>query len=137
MTVTDCVVYELCLLLPPANICKYYNNNDDQNAPETSEMCQELYQVSGRCETDTNIPYPDSSACEFISTILPKLEGASKSLGLYSGLKNSNATAATVCAWVFGVLSLALGLYSFLLYRRLRRTKIALNPDPVAGGTMA
>ena len=137
MTVTVFVVNEICSLLPPANICKNNNNNDDQNAPETLEMCEELYQVAGRCEANLNIAYPDTSACEFITTILPKLEGASKSLGLYSGLKNSNATVPIVCAWMFGVLSLALGIYSFLLYRRLRRTKVALNPDPVPGGTMA
>ena len=137
MTVTIYVVYDICFVLPPANICKNNNYNYEQNAPETLEMCEELYQVSGRCETNLNIGYPDTSACEFISTILPKLEGASKNLGLYSGIKNSNATVPIVCAWTFGVLSLALGVYSFLLYRRLRRTKVALNPDPVAGGTMA
>ena len=91
--------------------------------------------MSGRCETGLSVTYPDTSACEFISTVLPKLEGASRSISLY-GIQ-TNATVPLICAWVFGALSLALGVYSFLLYRRLRRSKVALNPEPVQGGTMA
>ncbi len=125
----------VALLLPSANICKNNNNNDDQNAPETNELCQEIYQVAGRCETKLNIAYPDTSSCDFISNVLPKLEGASKNLSLYSGMNGPN-TAAVVCAWLFGILSLALGIYSFLLYRRLRRTKVSLNTE-FADGTMA
>jgi hypothetical protein len=87
--------------------------------------------MSGRCEKNLNIAYPDTTACDFISTILPKLEGVSKSLGVYTGPN----TAAVACAWVFGVLAFALGIYSFLLYRRLRRSKVALNLQ--AGGAMA
>jgi hypothetical protein len=52
------------LLVHFTNIVKNYNyNNDDQNAAETSEMCQELYQVSGRCEANLagSIPYPDTT----------------------------------------------------------------------------
>jgi hypothetical protein len=82
-----------------------------------------MYEMSGRCESNLQITYPDTTACDFISKILPKLEGVSKSLGVYIGPN----TAAVALAWVFGVLAFALGIYSFLLYRRLRRSKVALN----------
>jgi hypothetical protein len=132
------------LLLHFTNIVKNYEynyNNDEQNAVETSEMCQELYQVSGRCEENLagSISYPDTTSCDFISNILPKLESASKNVGLYS-LKSATSSVPLVCAWVFGVLACTLALYSFLLYRRLKRTKVALNPPTLDGrgdGTMA
>eukprot|EP00542_Grammatophora_oceanica_P020919 CAMPEP_0194027736 /NCGR_PEP_ID=MMETSP0009_2-20130614/1818_1 /TAXON_ID=210454 /ORGANISM="Grammatophora oceanica, Strain CCMP 410" /LENGTH=394 /DNA_ID=CAMNT_0038666893 /DNA_START=53 /DNA_END=1237 /DNA_ORIENTATION=- len=100
------------------------NNNNNNGDVELKELCEQTYELAGRCESNLNIAYPDETGCNYINNILPKMEGATKSLSSGSGGK-----AAVVCAWVFGILTAILGVYAFLLYRRLKRSKVALNED--------
>lgn len=94
-----------------------------------------MYEQAGRCEKNLQgVQYTDTSACEFIESILPRLEGASRSI--YRG-NGANGGAAVGFAWAFGIIALVLGIYSFLLYRRLRRSKVALNPGAAGNGSMA
>lgn len=117
-------------LVFPSSPLQQNNNNDDYEEPVVNELCEQMYESAGRCETNLNVAYPDTSACDFINTILPKLEGTSRSLFNGSG---SGGGAAVGFAWMFGILSMTLGVYSFLLYRRLRRSNVALNPGGTAG----
>jgi len=75
-----------------------------------------------------SIYYPDETACQFIKEILPKMEMATRSV---MGLGSNGVSVAL--AWTFGILASILGFYSFLLYRRLRRSKVSLNAEATEG----
>jgi hypothetical protein len=102
------------------------NQNDQDDADELIEFCEELYASSGKCETNvaSTATYADESACNYINTILPRLEANSKSIT--NGSSTGDATAAKVFAWLFACTTLALGAYAFLLFRKLRRSKTNL-----------
>ena len=110
------------------------NNNDEEDADEVIEFCEQLYEQSGKCESNINSQYADTSGCEYINNILPRLEQNTKSIKSGSG----SGKAAVVFAWLFAATTVALGAYAFLLFRKLRRSKVNLS-DQVqeTGGTAA
>lgn len=101
-------------------------------------VCSSAYEESIKCETNLqNGPeYPDTSACDYIQTTLPRQDKASKSAAK-AATKSANASRSTsksgmpkvtgALAWVFGLTTVLLSVYAFLLYRRLKRSKVALN----------
>jgi hypothetical protein len=107
--------------------CNAYNNNGNYNGGNNnnnnggiSETCQNLYQESLKCETNLQgVSYKDTSGCEMINTILPRLNSAVKSLRAPS--------AAKICAWTFGIGFFALSGYLFLLHRKVMRQKRELE----------
>jgi hypothetical protein len=72
--------------------------------------------------------YPDTSACEYINNILPRLDKASRGItSMASGAGASGGgAAATAFAVIFAVTSLILGAYAFFLYRKIHRAKVNL-----------
>jgi hypothetical protein len=95
-----------------------------------SDMCKNSYSMAlGRCETNlqNGNAYPDTSGCNYIQHVLPMAEQASRTAVRTRGEVIQIAT--YVATGLFAVLSVLLGVYSFLLYRRLKRrnTKVALS----------
>ncbi|KAG7353141.1 hypothetical protein IV203_009189 [Nitzschia inconspicua] len=119
--------------------CSAYNNNGNNNNNNNNggigETCQKLYEQSLKCESNLNgVSYKDTSGCELIHTILPKLNSAIKGLRA--------PTAAKVCAWTFGIGFFALAGYLFLLHRKVMRQKRELEAmgyteAPYKGGVHA
>jgi hypothetical protein len=113
------------------------NANDEADEDQVIEFCEELYDTSGKCETNvaSTATYPDESACEYINKILPRLEANSKSI---SSGSSTSGTAAKAFAWIFACTTIALGAYAFLLFRKLRRSKTNLADQGMvdAGGEM-
>jgi len=111
------------------------NGDDQQDEDKVIQMCEEMYQMSGRCESNvvasSNYQYIDTSGCEYINNILPKLEQNSKSVK--SANSSGGGKASVVLAWLFGVTTLALGVYAFLLFRKLRRSKVNLSEQGTGG----
>ena len=101
------------------------NNNNNWNQAEPNELCAQLYERSARCEKNMDIQYPDSTGCEFINKILPKLESASSSFSRVSG--GAGGSAAKALAWVFGITTVILGGYSYFLYRKIKRGSVSLS----------
>eukprot|EP00546_Thalassionema_frauenfeldii_P016918 CAMPEP_0178900716 /NCGR_PEP_ID=MMETSP0786-20121207/3620_1 /TAXON_ID=186022 /ORGANISM="Thalassionema frauenfeldii, Strain CCMP 1798" /LENGTH=281 /DNA_ID=CAMNT_0020571735 /DNA_START=514 /DNA_END=1359 /DNA_ORIENTATION=+ len=103
------------------------NNKNDQNQEaNVIEMCERSYENAGKCEESMGIYYPDDSACQFINILLPKMENALKASITADNVSHG---VPIVLALVFGIMSAMFALYSFLLYRRLRRNNplISLN----------
>mmetsp|Transcript_12248 Transcript_12248/g.22817 ORF Transcript_12248/g.22817 Transcript_12248/m.22817 type:complete len:97 (-) Transcript_12248:267-557(-) len=71
--------------------------------------------------------YTDTSGCDYINNILPKLESATRKISSAS-VKGGGVSspAATVFAVVFAITSLILGAYAFFLYRKIHRAKVNL-----------
>eukprot|EP00525_Craspedostauros_australis_P003505 CAMPEP_0198112830 /NCGR_PEP_ID=MMETSP1442-20131203/4618_1 /TAXON_ID= /ORGANISM="Craspedostauros australis, Strain CCMP3328" /LENGTH=419 /DNA_ID=CAMNT_0043769745 /DNA_START=32 /DNA_END=1291 /DNA_ORIENTATION=- len=106
------------------------NNNQDQNY-EVNEICQQSYEQAARCESGLdNVGgyfYPDTSGCEYINNILPKLERASRQISSRSiGGAGDGKGVAIGFAVLFAMSTIVLGAYSFFLYRKISRAKTGL-----------
>jgi hypothetical protein len=130
VTVGDCVS---CLKVDQnANNNNNNNNNNNQNQ-EVAEICQQSYESAIKCESSLSSHvgqyyYTDSSGCEFIDNILPRLDKASRKVSSSSGASAGGANgAATAFAVIFAVTSAILGAYAFFLYRKIHRAKVNLS----------
>mmetsp|Transcript_15213 Transcript_15213/g.31019 ORF Transcript_15213/g.31019 Transcript_15213/m.31019 type:complete len:415 (+) Transcript_15213:167-1411(+) len=91
---------------------------DQQDADQVADVCERLYEYSGKCEKNLNIwSYKDNSACAYISTL-------KQPLGIPTNVP------AKVLAGIFGVATAILGGAAIFLYNKSKRTNVAL-----AGGT--
>jgi len=107
--------------------CKnpYYADGDDDNVDnQVNEMCTELYEQAGKCETDMNIYYKTTDACTYINNVVPNLEK------LYKGEKSSS----TGWAWFFAMTSL--GLAGFIGYQTMNGKKASIDLADQGQGVM-
>ena len=106
-----------------------YNGNYNYNQNyEINELCQQTYEMSAKCETNLdagNYWYADTSGCDYINNILPKLEKATRKIS--TGTSSSSGGASTAFAVVFFLTSCVLGAYAFFLYRKIHRAKVNLS----------
>lgn len=103
------------------------NNNNNQNY-EITELCQQSYQSAAKCEKNMDIYYPDSTGCNYISNILPRLESATRQINSASGVSGSNGgTASVVFAWLFAATTVMFGAYAYFLYRKIKRGTVNLS----------
>jgi hypothetical protein len=108
--------------------CKDQQNNNNSDQP--SELCQEVYQSAAKCESAmSGSQSPDTSGCEFIDNILPRLESAS--LAITTGRRSGTGNA---FAWLFALTTLLFGAYSYFLYRKIKRGSVTLSSQD---GSMA
>eukprot|EP00593_Proboscia_inermis_P007272 CAMPEP_0171319896 /NCGR_PEP_ID=MMETSP0816-20121228/100116_1 /TAXON_ID=420281 /ORGANISM="Proboscia inermis, Strain CCAP1064/1" /LENGTH=118 /DNA_ID=CAMNT_0011816103 /DNA_START=75 /DNA_END=431 /DNA_ORIENTATION=+ len=90
---------------------------NDDNYAEASEMCQQIYAGSGKCEKNLeagygNGPYyPSTDACEYIEKVMPGLES------LYN--RKSGNTHYAPYAIFFATSSFFLGAYVAFLRKKL------------------
>jgi hypothetical protein len=106
------------------------NNNGNNNAnnqygddyydyDSVSDTCEELYEDAGKCESSMDssvVMYKDTSSCEMIQTTLVQLDRA------FNNSTRGRAPASVMFAWLFGLASVVMGAYIFVLKRQERRT---------------
>jgi cbb3-type cytochrome oxidase subunit 3 len=108
------------------------NNNNNQNYNngngyyyeeeyETTELCEMAYETAVKCESNMKINYKDTSGCDYINTILPRLSSASRSSGIYGGKVGSSGNAGSAFAWIFACTTILFGAYAYFLYRKIKR----------------
>jgi hypothetical protein len=69
--------------------------------------------------------YPDTSGCDYIKNILPRLAKATSAVSTGSH-RSSTGGASVAFAIIFFLTSCVLGAYSFFLYRKIHRAKVNL-----------
>jgi len=80
------------------------DDDNDDNQDNINEMCMEVYDLAGKCETDLSINYPTTDACVYINNVVPNLDK------LYKGEKVKPAGTSAL-TWLFGFTTLALAGY--------------------------
>jgi hypothetical protein len=104
------------------------NDNGEENVVY-EEICQQTYENAAKCETNMDSYYKDTSACDYIQNILPRLEAASRSIngGSSKTSASGGSKAATAFAWVFAATTIMFGAYAYFLYRKIKRGSVALS----------
>ena len=97
------------------------DGNNNNNNVQISEMCQDVYKNSGKCETRMAIDYPNESSCDYIEGIkVIREDGVIRT----SSVRKSKSAA--VAIGVFMTLSVLLAGYVFYLRTKLGRAQINL-----------
>ena len=102
------------------------NGNNQYYYGNPKEMCTQMYEGAARCEKGMDLQYPDTTGCEYIHKILPRLESASQAI-VYGG--NGRAKG---FAWLFGITTVVFGAYAYFLYRKIKRGSVSLNQGTLA-----
>jgi len=99
------------------------NDNDQADEDQVIEMCEELYDAAGKCESDlSDVQYPNENACSYMEGIkIMRKDGS-----IVQGALSSSATAATFIG-VFAVSTVLLGAYVYYLKTKLDRAKVDLS----------
>ena len=107
------------------------NNNNNQNQDyDILELCEQSYQDAARCEKglDGVKYYQDTSGCNYMNNILPKLEKTSRSIVNGRSMSGgSGGGAALAFAIIFGITTVLVSAYAFFLYRKIHRAKVNLS----------
>eukprot|EP00585_Thalassiosira_rotula_P012694 CAMPEP_0196130850 /NCGR_PEP_ID=MMETSP0910-20130528/1080_1 /TAXON_ID=49265 /ORGANISM="Thalassiosira rotula, Strain GSO102" /LENGTH=439 /DNA_ID=CAMNT_0041390233 /DNA_START=28 /DNA_END=1347 /DNA_ORIENTATION=+ len=95
------------------------NYYDRQDPDEVTEVCTNLYEISGKCEEGLDGYYPnrDVTGCSFIS-------------GLKSSGSKSRSVAAKVFTGIFAVTTVALAAVATTLYKKSQRQSVSLAAEP-------
>jgi hypothetical protein len=104
------------------------NNNNNQNY-DVTDLCQNSYEAAAKCEKNMDIYYPDTSGCNYIKTVLPRLDAASRAInsGSTSSPASNGGTASIVFAWLFAATTVMFGAYAYFLYRKIKRGSVNLS----------
>lgn len=102
------------------------NNGDDDAEPEIAELCAESYEVAARCEEKMEINYKDSSGCEYINSILPRLDAASRKISTGSSGSGSGK-AGKAFSVIFAFTTALFAGYAYFLYRKIKRGSVNLS----------
>lgn len=100
----------------------YQNYWDQQDADEVTDVCENLYEIAGKCEEglDGYFPYRDNSGCSYIKTLNA------------SGIVYPKANvSAKVFAGIFGVTTAVLATVSMYLWKTSRRQNVSLAGDAI------
>ena len=113
--------------------CKAVDDNADQNqnngnngyeeAYEVIELCEQSYEMAARCEEKMEITSKDTSGCDYINNILPRLESASKGISTSS----SSGKAAKAFSGIFAFTTVLFAAYAYFLYRKIKRGSVDLS----------
>jgi hypothetical protein len=96
-------------------------DDNDADGSYVSELCQNVYKNSGKCETRMAIDYPNESSCDYIEGIkVIREDGVIRT----SSVRKSKSAA--VAIGVFMTLSVLLAGYVFYLRTKLGRAQINL-----------
>lgn len=107
------------------------DEDDDGREVEITELCQQMYEESGKCEQDINgLYYPKNGGCDYINNILPSISkaysGESKQV---SSSSNSNANEDDIpyFTYGFGAATLILAFYSVFLCKKISDSKRSVD----------
>jgi hypothetical protein len=101
-----------------------YNNGYYNQNLEVNELCGQVYEQAAKCESNIDTAWPDTSGCQYIQNILPRLEKASRGINVRS---SSSGGASVGFAWVFAITTIIFASYAFFLYRKLDRNRVDLS----------
>jgi len=99
------------------------NNNDQEDEDAVIEMCEELYDQAGKCESGLDdVQYPNTNACTYMQGIQIMRQDGIITTGFSAGSKGVAAFIG-----VFAATSVLLGAYVYYLKTKLDRAKIDLS----------
>ena len=99
------------------------DDNNDNDADNVAEMCETMYQMSGKCETNMNNGYSSNeAACTYIEGIKIIREG-----GVIRTSTTEKSKAAAIVIGLFSTVAVLLGAYVYYLRTKLGRAKINLG----------
>jgi hypothetical protein len=101
------------------------NNNNGYQAYEASELCTNSWYSAVKCESKMDVSYADTTGCDYIHNVLPKIENAAKKISS-SSRSGSSSGPAKAFAWVFGFTTVLFGAYAYFLYRKIKRGSVSL-----------
>ena len=108
--------------------CKSCKDNDNGGV---AEMCDTMYQMSGKCETNMDSGYASNeAACTYIAGIKIIREG-----GVIRTSSTKKSKAAAIVIGLFTTVAVLLGAYVYYLRTKLGRAKINLSSG--GGGAYA
>jgi hypothetical protein len=121
VTENDCIA---CLVVNENN---ENNNNNNNNNVQLEELCTNMHAAAARCEDGMSITYPDSSACDYVKNILPRLDAASRSYGGQKTTYAKTGRASKAFAFIFAFTTVLFAAYAYFLYRKIKRGVVALS----------
>jgi hypothetical protein len=101
--------------------CLMCGRTNEDGESEIADNCQNIYGVSGKCETKMNVDYPNESACTYIEGIKIIRED-----GVIRTSATRKSKAAAVCIGLFLTGAVLLAGYVYYLRTKLARAKINL-----------
>ena len=108
---------------------EYNNNGDQQDEDKIVEVCEQLYESSGKCEdklASGTTYYPNTYGCDYIKSLhAPGKTSTSK----------SSVHASTVFAVLFAATTIALAGFAYYLREKVNRTSVDLSKED--GGALA
>ncbi|KAL7540637.1 hypothetical protein ACHAXR_010267 [Thalassiosira sp. AJA248-18] len=105
------------------------NNGDQDDEDDVLEICERLYEDSGKCESGLASGvtyYPNTMACEFLKTL--------KAPGKMNSTKSS-VSASKVFAGLFAVTTFAFAGVAYFMYQKASRADV--NLSSADGGALA
>jgi hypothetical protein len=103
------------------------NNNNNNDNEKVNELCEGSYKYAAKCETnlgDIYGYYKDTSACEYIQNILPRMDYASRNSKIS---KSGNGKAGNAFATIFAFTTAVFAGYAYFLYRKIKRGSVNLS----------
>mmetsp|Transcript_23005 Transcript_23005/g.34520 ORF Transcript_23005/g.34520 Transcript_23005/m.34520 type:complete len:382 (-) Transcript_23005:206-1351(-) len=109
--------------------CKEYQDQDQNNAndnndnDEVAQVCEEVYEQAGKCETNMlyNEYYKQEGACDYISGVqIIKENGSIRTTTV------EESRAASICIGIFTTTAVLLAAYVYYLKTKIGRAKITL-----------
>merc|ERR1711957_1062562 len=96
-------------------------NQDDAYEAEdqVKEMCEEIYMVAGKCESDMGIQYPSEDGCSYIEGIK-----ITRDDGIIRTSSTRASKGAAVAVGLFATSAIFLGAYVYYLRTKLGHAKI-------------
>mmetsp|Transcript_27425 Transcript_27425/g.79033 ORF Transcript_27425/g.79033 Transcript_27425/m.79033 type:complete len:394 (+) Transcript_27425:59-1240(+) len=104
------------------------DDDNDNDADDVAEMCETMYQMSGKCETNMNLggyATANEAACTYIEGVKIIREG-----GVIRTSTTKKSKGAAIVIGLFTTTAVLLGAYVYYLRTKLGRAKINLS----AGG---
>lgn len=124
---TQSLIEDNCISCMEPKDYNEQNNGDQQDEDEVLEVCERLYEESGKCESglaDGVTYYPNTYACDFIKSL--------KAPGKMNTSKSS-VSASKVFAGLFAATTVVVGGVAFYLYQKAQRNNVDLsNADGAA-----
>lgn len=90
--------------------CMSCGSTDEYGATTVSDFCQNIYSLSGKCETKMSIDYPNESACSYVEGIKIIRED-----GVIRTSTTKKSKAAAVCIGLFLTVAVLLAGYVYYL----------------------